>query len=156
MTRRAFIEAKYVQKAFLRALPAASAIPSFPCSVNNLSSIKHTRVNSHDDDDDDDEESPVPNSVTTTRFVLYFSSDVFCVYFTLMKSYRADASSEPETKQKDEPLSIWNVNTYLYEGARQRNLIMMLHALALGADKNFINENDHGKTPLIQAILSVC
>lgn len=45
---------------------------------------------------------------------------------------------------------------YLYEGARQRNLMMMLHALALGADKNFINENDQGRTPLIQTILSVC
>jgi hypothetical protein len=47
------------------------------------------------------------------------------------------------------------MNMYLYEGARQRNVMMMLHALALGADKNFINENDHGRTPLIQTILSV-
>jgi hypothetical protein len=45
---------------------------------------------------------------------------------------------------------------YLYEGARQRNVMMMLHALALGADKNFVNENDRGRTPLIQTILSVC
>jgi hypothetical protein len=48
------------------------------------------------------------------------------------------------------------MNIYLYEGARQRNVMMMLHALALGADKNFINENDHGRTPLIQTILTVC
>jgi hypothetical protein len=48
------------------------------------------------------------------------------------------------------------MNIYLYEGARQRNVMMMLHALALGADKNFINENDQGRTPLIQTILSVC
>jgi hypothetical protein len=48
------------------------------------------------------------------------------------------------------------MNIYLYEGARQRNVMMMLHALTLGADKNFINENDHGRTPLIQTILSVC
>lgn len=32
---------------------------------------------------------------------------------------------------------------------------MMLHALALGADKDFPNEFDHKRTPLIQAILSV-
>ncbi len=44
---------------------------------------------------------------------------------------------------------------YLYEGAHQRNVMMMLHALALGADKNFVNENDQGRTPLIQTILSV-
>ena len=48
------------------------------------------------------------------------------------------------------------MNIYLYEGARHRNVAMMLHALALGADKNFTNENDHGRTPLIQTILSVC
>jgi hypothetical protein len=32
---------------------------------------------------------------------------------------------------------------------------MMLHALALGAEKNFANEYDHKRTPLIQTILSV-
>lgn len=32
---------------------------------------------------------------------------------------------------------------------------MMLHALALGADRNFRNENDCGRTPLIQTIRSV-
>ena len=50
---------------------------------------------------------------------------------------------------------IWNMHTYLYEGARQHNVSIMLHALALGADKNFTHENDHGRTPLIQTILSV-
>ena len=53
-------------------------------------------------------------------------------------------------------MSTWNANIYLYEGARQRNVMMMLHALVLGADKNFVNENDQGRTPLIQTILSVC
>jgi hypothetical protein len=44
---------------------------------------------------------------------------------------------------------------YLYEGARQASATMMLHALALGADKNFTCENDQGRTPLIQTIRSV-
>jgi len=48
------------------------------------------------------------------------------------------------------------MNIYLYEGARHRNVPMMLHAIALGAEKNFSNENDHKRTPLIQTILSVC
>lgn len=48
------------------------------------------------------------------------------------------------------------MNMYLYEGARYHNVMMMLHALALGADKNFIHESDHGRTPLIQTMLSVC
>ena len=33
---------------------------------------------------------------------------------------------------KKNPLSTWNANLYLYEGAHQRNVMMMLHALALG------------------------
>jgi hypothetical protein len=57
---------------------------------------------------------------------------------------------------KDNPPFIWNMDIYLYEGARHRNVSVMLHALALGADKNFFNEHDRGRTPLIQAILSVC
>ena len=50
---------------------------------------------------------------------------------------------------------LWDMNVYLYEGARHRNVPMMLHALALGAEKNFPNEYDHKRTPLIQTILSV-
>ena len=50
---------------------------------------------------------------------------------------------------------IWNMHTYLYEGARRHHVTTMLHALALGADKNFTHESDHGRTPLIQTILSV-
>ena len=55
----------------------------------------------------------------------------------------------------DSSASALDVNLYLYEGARLHNLPIMLHGLALGADKNFLNENDHGRTPLIQAILGV-
>jgi hypothetical protein len=47
------------------------------------------------------------------------------------------------------------MNIYLYEGAHHRNVPIMLHALALGGDKNFVNQHDHGRTPLIQTILSV-
>lgn len=49
----------------------------------------------------------------------------------------------------------WSMTSYLHEGARRGDVTMMLHAVALGADKNFPYSNDHGRTPLIQAILSV-
>lgn len=32
---------------------------------------------------------------------------------------------------------------------------MMLHAVALGAEINYQHENDQGRTPLIQTVLSV-
>lgn len=44
---------------------------------------------------------------------------------------------------------------YLYEAARHGNVSMMLHALALEANKNYPNPYDHQRTPLIQAVLSV-
>ena len=50
--------------------------------------------------------------------------------------------------------AVSNVNVYLYEGARHHHVPMMLHALALGADKNFLNEHDHGRTPLIQTTIN--
>ncbi|CAF1183410.1 unnamed protein product [Didymodactylos carnosus] len=50
--------------------------------------------------------------------------------------------------------SCWDPNIYLYEGAKQRNVTIMLHALALGADKNYIHPFDNNRTPLIQAIES--
>ena len=49
---------------------------------------------------------------------------------------------------------VLNVNMYLYEGARQHHVPTMLHALALGAEKNFHNEQDHGRTPLIQTTIN--
>lgn len=67
----------------------------------------------------------------------------------------SNPSPDADGTHQGNALSTWNANIYLYEGARQRNVMMMLHALALGADKNFVNEHDQGRTPLIQTILSV-
>lgn len=44
----------------------------------------------------------------------------------------------------------------LYRAAAAHNLPVMCHALAIGADKNWSNPNDKGRTSLFQAILSVC
>jgi len=94
ITRRTYIEAKYVRKLFLRPLPSS------------------------------------PNR-TIRRWNLV------------------------KTSIQNKSMPIWNPNFYLYDGARQRNVPMMLHGLALGADKNYSNEDDQKRTPLIQAILSV-
>ncbi|XP_061758823.1 arf-GAP with coiled-coil, ANK repeat and PH domain-containing protein 3 isoform X1 [Nerophis ophidion] len=41
----------------------------------------------------------------------------------------------------------------LYNAAKARNLPVMAEALAHGADVNLVNEDDEGKTPLIQAVI---
>jgi len=43
----------------------------------------------------------------------------------------------------------------LYKASRVANLGVMCEALALGADKNWINYNDTGATCLHQAVLGV-
>jgi Arf-GAP/coiled-coil/ANK repeat/PH domain-containing protein len=43
----------------------------------------------------------------------------------------------------------------LYRAAAAHNLPVMCHAIAIGADKNWRNPNDNGRTCLFQAILSV-
>lgn len=43
----------------------------------------------------------------------------------------------------------------LYRAAAAHNLPVMCHAIAVGADKNWSNPNDKGRTCLFQAILSV-
>lgn len=43
----------------------------------------------------------------------------------------------------------------LYKAARARNLPVMLDALALGANANWHNDEEDGKTPLIKAVESV-
>lgn len=43
----------------------------------------------------------------------------------------------------------------LYIAAAAHNLPVMCHAIAIGADKNWRNPKDNGRTCLFQAILSV-
>lgn len=43
----------------------------------------------------------------------------------------------------------------LYRSAGAHNLPIMCHALAIGADKNWKNPNDYGRTCLFQAVNSV-
>jgi len=44
----------------------------------------------------------------------------------------------------------------LYKAARARNIAVMLDALAQFADINWRNNDDYGRTPLMQAIFGVC
>ncbi|CAF1317283.1 unnamed protein product [Rotaria sordida] len=136
LTRRSYIEAKYVQKAFLRSLPASNQMRSSTRTIKRWSVMKSsisTANSGNDNDDDTSHTLKVNNRQLLTR--------------------RLTAPSDNDVTT-DNPPAIWNMNIYLYEGARHRNVSTMLHALALGADKNFHNENDHGRTPLIQTILS--
>jgi len=54
-----------------------------------------------------------------------------------------------------EDLSVLSADLLIYKAARVRNLRAMLEAIALGGNVNWVYEADVGRTPLIQAVLSV-
>ncbi|PWA31888.1 hypothetical protein CCH79_00006410, partial [Gambusia affinis] len=55
-------------------------------------------------------------------------------------------TSDPEDTREMDP------GTLLYKASKARNLPIMAEALAHGADVNLVNDEDEGKTPLIQAV----
>ncbi|CAG7725014.1 unnamed protein product [Allacma fusca] len=64
-----------------------------------------------------------------------------------------ESSGETDHKEIDESVDTLDANILLYKAARVANLGVMCEAMALGADKNWINVNDEGCTPLHQAVL---
>jgi len=54
----------------------------------------------------------------------------------------------------EEDMSTLGPDMLLYRAAAAHNLPVMCHAIAVGADKNWKNTNDNGRTCLFQAILS--
>jgi len=77
-------------------------------------------------------------------------------------SDESQSDSVSETDEADlrsttslEDMSRLTANMLLYKAARARNATVMLDALAQSADVNWKNNDDHGRTPLMQAIFSV-
>ena len=72
-----------------------------------------------------------------------------------------DSMSEPETDPDTqsttsyEDFSKLHPDMLLYKAARARNLPVMREALALGANPNWQDEEEHHQTPLMKAIGSV-
>lgn len=69
-------------------------------------------------------------------------------------SGEAEVEAEPETSDLED-LRDLHPGALLYKASKARNLPVMAAALAHGADVNLVNEEDEGKTPLIQAVIGV-
>lgn len=66
----------------------------------------------------------------------------------------AEAEPEPETSDLEDTRDL-QPGSLLYKASKARNLPLMAEALAHGADVNMMNEEDEGKSPLIQAVIGV-
>lgn len=67
-----------------------------------------------------------------------------------------ESSGETEAETSDlEDTREMDPGMLLYKASKARNLPVMAEALAHGADVNLVNDEDEGKTPLIQAVTGV-
>ncbi|XP_028266339.1 arf-GAP with coiled-coil, ANK repeat and PH domain-containing protein 3 isoform X9 [Parambassis ranga] len=67
-------------------------------------------------------------------------------------SGEAELEAEPETSDPEDVRDL-HPGALLYKASRARNLPVMAEALAHGADVNLVNDEDEGKTPLVQAVI---
>uniref|UniRef100_A0A671TSQ9 Arf-GAP with coiled-coil, ANK repeat and PH domain-containing protein n=1 Tax=Sparus aurata TaxID=8175 RepID=A0A671TSQ9_SPAAU len=67
-------------------------------------------------------------------------------------SGEAELEAEPETSDPEDIRDL-HPGALLYKASKARNLPVMAEALAHGADVNSANDEDEGKTPLIQAVI---
>ncbi|KAM3618079.1 uncharacterized protein V6R79_014961 [Siganus canaliculatus] len=67
-------------------------------------------------------------------------------------SGEAELEAEPETSDPEDMRDL-HPGALLYRASKARNLPVMAEALAHGADVNLVNDEDEGKTPLIQAVI---
>ena len=72
-----------------------------------------------------------------------------------LSSDQESTGGEGEDTVEEEDIDKLHPNLLLYKAAAAHNLPVMCEALALGADKQWINLEDRGRSPIHQAILSV-
>uniref|UniRef100_A0A672M9G7 Arf-GAP with coiled-coil, ANK repeat and PH domain-containing protein n=1 Tax=Sinocyclocheilus grahami TaxID=75366 RepID=A0A672M9G7_SINGR len=79
-----------------------------------------------------------------------------CFHILTLCEVSEDSSNEVELEPEasdPEDLRELDPGSLLYKACQARNLPVMAEALAHGADVNSVNEEDEGKSPLIQAVI---
>ncbi|XP_017461526.1 PREDICTED: arf-GAP with coiled-coil, ANK repeat and PH domain-containing protein 2 isoform X2 [Rhagoletis zephyria] len=111
--------------------------------------------------DDDDESINLPSlSLSISREDLMLIGDDLALESdetpAILGSDQESTDGEIEPEILDEvPFSKLDANLMLYKAAAVHNLPVMCMAFALGANKHWKNPNDHNRTYLHQAVLSV-
>ena len=84
------------------------------------------------------------------------------IYMTAMDIQSSDESDTGVDEGEDsrsttswEDMSKLDPNMLLFKAAQARNLTVMLEALANGADPNWVNDEEEGRTPLMKAVETV-
>uniref|UniRef100_A0A8C1IDS3 Arf-GAP with coiled-coil, ANK repeat and PH domain-containing protein n=1 Tax=Cyprinus carpio TaxID=7962 RepID=A0A8C1IDS3_CYPCA len=140
--KEAWIKAKYVEKKFLKKMMASEVVVNGGRkSERRWNSRKCRRHNS------------ATNVPKTHRLSsdsgLGGSTDGKC---EVSEDSSNEAELEPETSDPED-LRELDPGALLYKACQARNLPVMAEALAHGADVSSVNEEDEGKSPLIQAVI---
>uniref|UniRef100_A0A8C1IE81 Arf-GAP with coiled-coil, ANK repeat and PH domain-containing protein n=1 Tax=Cyprinus carpio TaxID=7962 RepID=A0A8C1IE81_CYPCA len=131
--KEAWIKAKYVEKKFLKKMMASEVVVNGGRkSERRWNSRKCRRHNSLSSDSG-----------------LGGSTDGKC---EVSEDSSNEAELEPETSDPED-LRELDPGALLYKACQARNLPVMAEALAHGADVSSVNEEDEGKSPLIQAVI---
>uniref|UniRef100_A0A8C1HVQ5 Arf-GAP with coiled-coil, ANK repeat and PH domain-containing protein n=1 Tax=Cyprinus carpio carpio TaxID=630221 RepID=A0A8C1HVQ5_CYPCA len=135
--KEAWIKAKYVEKKFLKKMMASEVVVNGGRkSERRWNSRKCRRHNSA---------TNVPK--THRKYRLEPECEV-------SEDSSNEAQLEPETSDPED-LRELDPGALLYKACQARNLPVMAEALAHGADVSSVNEEDEGKSPLIQAVIGV-
>uniref|UniRef100_A0A673M3W0 Arf-GAP with coiled-coil, ANK repeat and PH domain-containing protein n=1 Tax=Sinocyclocheilus rhinocerous TaxID=307959 RepID=A0A673M3W0_9TELE len=137
--KEAWIKAKYVEKKFLKKMMASEVLVNGRRkSERRWNSRKCRRHNSA---------TTVPKTHRKYRQEPGSASPKFkyCDKINFVGCHKF--ASDPEDLRELDPGAL------LYKACQARNLPVMAEALAHGADVNSVNEEDEGKSPLIQAVI---
>ncbi|XP_025419961.1 arf-GAP with coiled-coil, ANK repeat and PH domain-containing protein 2 isoform X3 [Sipha flava] len=86
--------------------------------------------------------------------VMIFSGNAGSISLDAISSDDESTISDDGVDVEEEDMCTLGPDMLLYRAAAAHNLPVMCHAIAIGADKNWRNPNDNGRTCLFQAILS--
>uniref|UniRef100_A0A672HUS2 Arf-GAP with coiled-coil, ANK repeat and PH domain-containing protein n=1 Tax=Salarias fasciatus TaxID=181472 RepID=A0A672HUS2_SALFA len=145
--KEAWIKAKYVEKKFLKKLGTTEILINGERKSGRRWSVKkcrrHNSATTVPKTRRRYRQDPGSTSPSTLSSECEVSED---------SSGEAELEAEPETSDPED-LRDLHPGALLYKASKARNLPVMAEALAHGADVNSVNEDDEGKTPLIQAVI---
>uniref|UniRef100_A0A673BRW4 Arf-GAP with coiled-coil, ANK repeat and PH domain-containing protein n=1 Tax=Sphaeramia orbicularis TaxID=375764 RepID=A0A673BRW4_9TELE len=145
--KEAWIKAKYVEKKFLKKLGSTEILINGERKSERRWSVKkcrrHNSATTVPKTRRRYRQEPGSTSPSTLSSECEVSED---------SSGEAELEAEPETSDPEDIRDL-HPGMLLYKASKARNLPVMAEALAHGADVNLVNDEDEGKTPLIQAVI---
>uniref|UniRef100_A0A7N8Y9B7 Arf-GAP with coiled-coil, ANK repeat and PH domain-containing protein n=1 Tax=Mastacembelus armatus TaxID=205130 RepID=A0A7N8Y9B7_9TELE len=126
--KEAWIKAKYVEKRFLKKMSGSERLVS-SLKLKGFTSLKYSL------------------HITNVLFPYLFSEEESEESSSGEVEIEQEVSSDPEDPRELDPGAL------LHRSSRLHNLPLMVEALAHGADLHAANEEEEGKTPLIQAVI---